>query len=417
MATNRFRGDAPAVAQVSTLTPGGTIEATDLFIMTINGKSLSVAAGGTTVAAATAAIVTAWNASTIPEFAEITASDSTTHVTLTADTAGVPFTVTVSTTEANGDPADAQTFATATTTTSGGPSHWDDAKNWTLGAVPANTDDVVIENSDVDLLYGLDQNGVTLTSLTINKSFTGDLGLPRINASGSTSYAEYREQYLKINATTITIGRGDGSGSGRLKINTQAAQTTITVQDTASAAESDLTAVIWKGTHASNAVTVNGGSFGASMFGGETATIATLRRSGSATVVCTSGVSLTTVTTDGDGGSMTINSAATTVTQKAGTLNVYGSGAYTTLNVEGGTCNYQSTGAVTTLNATNDALVDYSGDSRSRTVTNANVYGNATINDPNKTVTWSNGINLQQRGIGGTINLGTHLKITPAAVS
>src|SRR6185295_12509087 len=113
MASTTWRGDAPAVAQVDTLTVGGTIEATDIFKMTINGKTLSVTAGSTVAATVATTIATAWNASTIPEFAEITAAaTSGGALTLTADTPGKPFVCTVSTTEANGDPADAQTFGT-----------------------------------------------------------------------------------------------------------------------------------------------------------------------------------------------------------------------------------------------------------------------------------------------------------------
>jgi len=63
------------IAQVDSLTPASTIEVGDLFTATINGKTLSYAATNTTIASVTAGFTTAWNASTIPEFAEITAAD------------------------------------------------------------------------------------------------------------------------------------------------------------------------------------------------------------------------------------------------------------------------------------------------------------------------------------------------------
>jgi hypothetical protein len=102
MATKRFIGGAVAVAQVDTLTPGGTIEAGDLFTITLANEraetyTLSVAATGTTVAATCADIIAAFNACNDPRFTRITAAGvgtvgSYTAVTLTADTAGEPFT-------------------------------------------------------------------------------------------------------------------------------------------------------------------------------------------------------------------------------------------------------------------------------------------------------------------------------------
>lgn len=96
MATLVWVGNAAARQQVSTLTPAN-VEIGDVFTATINGKSISFTATAATVANVTAGLTAAWNASTIAEFAEITASDSTTHVTLTSDSdEGEPFTVTTS---------------------------------------------------------------------------------------------------------------------------------------------------------------------------------------------------------------------------------------------------------------------------------------------------------------------------------
>src|SRR5688500_17548537 len=112
---NYWIGGKSAVAKVATLTPGGTIEAGDKFLMILTSESgatqtLTVTATNTTVAITCDDIVAAWNASTQTLFIAVTATDSTTHVTLTADTAGVPFHLTVNTTETDDSPADAQTF-------------------------------------------------------------------------------------------------------------------------------------------------------------------------------------------------------------------------------------------------------------------------------------------------------------------
>ena len=95
MTTKIFRGDAPAVAQVSRITPA-TVEIGDTFTVTINGKSITVTATAATVANVIALMVAAIDATDIAEFLEITASDDTTSLLLTANTAGVPFVVTSS---------------------------------------------------------------------------------------------------------------------------------------------------------------------------------------------------------------------------------------------------------------------------------------------------------------------------------
>src|SRR6185369_8104257 len=142
MAVNRWLGGASAVAQVDTLVVGGTIEVGDLFNVTINGKTVSVAAATTVIASVVAQILAALQASTIAEFAEQTYASTSPNITATANTTGKPFTLTVLSTEAGGGALDAQTFTTSTTTASSGPNDWGAASNWSLAAVPVNTNDV-----------------------------------------------------------------------------------------------------------------------------------------------------------------------------------------------------------------------------------------------------------------------------------
>ena len=413
MAVVRWRGDAPAIPQVGTLTPGGTVEADDLFIVTINGKSVSVEAGGTTVADVTAALAAALEASEIPEFVEITWEDTTTEVTYTGPTDGTPVTITVSTTEAGGGAADSQTFAESTVTTAEGPNHWDVGANWSGGSVPANSDDVYIEDSEVDILYGLDQNSVTLTSLNIGMNFTGTIGLPYRNEN---DYIEYRDRYLKVKATTVNVGYGVGQGSNLINLDQSTVQTTVNVNGSASSFSQNRPTIQWKGTHASNVVNLSKGSFGAAVEPGETATISTLtvgytdNIAGDVDATIGSGVTLTTV--NKSGGDLVLNCGATTVTQTAGTLTVQ-AGAFTTVNVQGGSCYYNSTGTLTTANVTGNGILDFSKDMRSKTITNAiNIFGNQSqLNDPFK-VTGSVVLDLEQRSTLDGLVLGTNVRLT-----
>ena len=417
MPTNVWQGTAPDVAQIQILTPANTIESGDLFKATIGSKTFTYASTATTIASVCSGFVTAWttlSATEYPEFAEITATNNSTSITLTAVTAGIPFLVTPSTVEADGSTSDNQTFTSTTAgTTSSGANHWNTAGNWSLGTVPVTGDDVYIENNTVDIKYGLAQSAVTLTSLNIGETYTGKIGLPNVNAS---NYYEYRERYLEIGATTIN----SQADSGRIKINTGSIAGTVNVTGTGTATETDIPAFLFKGTNAANVVNINKGDVGIAFFAGETATVATLRVAyqsqvaNDVTLVCGSGTTLTTI--NQSGGTVTTASNATTLTMTAGTHYRGGASTVTTLNVNGGKCYYNSTGTVTTAHVSAGGELNFSQNLNARTVTTANVYTQGSLQDPFRTVTWTNPIRLQYCAIGDVqIDVGTHVTLQVAA--
>ena len=391
-----WKGSAPVTRQVDTYSIGGTVEVGDVFTITIGSSVFTYTAATTVVAteaaAMAAAIIAAVAAGTYKEFTGLTALyTSGGAFTLTGKTTGEPFTGTAATTEAGGGAADAQTFVKTATTAATSPNHWDNAVNYTGGVVPATGDTLVYENSDVPPKWGATQAAVVLVKLVWADSFTGGCGLPQQHADG---YAEYRGTYYDVAATTelVGFGNGGGPGSGRIKRNNGTNQTALTVykSDTSDESTSGIPAVVWKGTHASNTVTHLGGSLGIGFFGGEVATVATLKVT-SGTVVCGSGVTLTTVQHSGTA-TLTINSACTTLTKDpgSGTLYVLGSGAVTTITVYGGTLNYQGNGTITTLTVGNAGYVTFEDNPIVRTVTNSNFYPGAKIRDRVKSVTWTN---------------------------
>ena len=424
MATKRWIGGALAVAQVDTLTVGGTIEAGDKFNITINNKTLSVSAANTDADDVAAQIATAWAAldsTYYPEFAEITAAavGSGGQLTLTANTPGVPFTATVETTESDDIAADSQTFGTATTTSSAGPNHWDSAGNWSGNSVPVDTDDVYFENSSISVLYGLSQGSLDLASLHIKQSFTGQIGLPQHNGS----YSEYRTDYLTLGtATVLEIGEGEGTGSSQIKIDVGSNQCTATIHNSGNPATAGLEAIILKGTHSSNAVQVKKGSVGIAVFAGESATVATLKvgyvdnQDADAIVRCGSGTTLTTIVKSG--GQLTISSNVTTLTQDAGTTTINGAATLGTLNLDGGTLKYLSTGTLTTAKIGDGGVLDFRADLDSRTVTNCTMGKGASLFDSFETVTWSNPITLNRCSISDVaLDLGVHITIDPGAAA
>lgn len=413
-------GNGQITAQVNSIVVGGTIANGQVYTVTINGKTVTYTAnvGADTNTTVTSSLLANLQASKIPEFKEVawTAGAALTIVG-TMKTAGEPF---VQTSSATGT----GTLVTTTTTANSSPSDWTNTANWSTGAVPITGDTVYIGNSDVPILWNIDQNAVTLAALYIQNTFTGgsaQIGLPEFNGTGVNQYREYRETYLKIGATICTIGDGPGNGCNLIKLNFGSVQTTCTVYGTGRATIEEA-ALELIGTNASNVLYVFGGSSVAvAQIVDKTtvpvvSTFATLLQAanqGSApTVHCGPGATLTTVTVQA--GALTIESAATTVTVKGGTLGIEGTGAYTTITVENpGAVTYSSSGTITTLNAAGS--IDFSGNQIAKTVTNCTVYGGGKVLDPGKTVTWTNGLVLSGCRIKDvTLDLGYGRTITPS---
>lgn len=392
MATIRFLGQAPGVAQIATVQVTA-YDAATTYKLTINGKVVSVIAQGS-VNLTASGLSTAWNAlstTQYPEHSEVTASVATDTVTLTADVAGRPFTCTSSVSGGAGTIG-----AVTTTTANAGPNDWSSTNNWSGGAIPVGADIVYIDNSAVPILYGFAQSAVTLAELHIPANYTGQIGLPKRNQGG---YSEYRDDYLAISATILKIGAGPGAGSGRLKINTGTNATTLDVERTAPTLEPGVPSFCWKGVHASNAVNITRGHVGISFFGLDAATLPTLRVGyvtsvdNDANVVCGAGTTLTTV--NQLGGRLEVNSNTVTANVRGGELTLKGAATLTTLdlgvldprNLAKSRFYYNSSGTITTCNLRRNGTLDCSQDMRTRTITTLNQYAGSSIFDPNNGVT------------------------------
>lgn len=428
MSTKLWRGDAVPVAQVTTATPAN-VEIGDTFSLSINGKTVSFVATAATAANVTAGLTAAWNASTVPEHAEITASDQTTFVRLTADAPGKPFSVTASTT--NGGASNTQTLTLAASVASAGPNHYDSPANWSPSGVPANNDDLVFQNNAVDCLYGLDQNAITIKSIRVDLSYTGKLGLPILNSGG---YYEYRQQYLKIGGVAagvvLTLGLGQGGGSPRLKFDFQTAKIqAANIYGAGSSAEAGVEPILIKGSNSTSILNLFKGSVGVAVFAGETVegvfTAETAQFAavnvgfvsnvaGDSSVRFGAGATLAAI--NQTGGVIETNSALTTVTQTAG-IHAHLSGAVTTLNLDGGSFHHAGVGTISLANVGEGGTLDFSRDMQARVVTAVNVFSGGKIVDPFRSVTWSNGVDLERCSLADCpgMDLGTHVKLTPGA--
>lgn len=419
MATPRWKGKALPVAQVNTIVVALTWAAGDTATLTINGRDLVLTVGATVTTTAIATAIKEMvngdditgdatrseTGDNVPEFDEITATVNSSTVTLTGDTKGKPFTLTVTEVTAGTGTA---TGAVATAAT--GPNHWDNTDNWDTGALPADGDTVYIDHSDVSIWYGLAQSAIEPAAMYVGLSFTGEIGLPEVNEDGG--YPEYRDQYLQIGPVILRIGDGVGNGSGRIKIDCTSDVCALTVVATGNSLD-EQPALIWKGTNAANALVMRAGSVGVAIFGGETATLATFRIDGG-TIEFGAGVTLSGALQLNDG-SAEINSLIdTSLTMLGGTVVIDGTGNVDQLTIRGGTCVYKTTGTLggaTIVSGT--GILDFEQDPSAKTVTNPiDVYGEqAQVFDVDKVVA-SLIVDLNEGARPEQVRWGTNVRLT-----
>lgn len=305
----------------------------------------------------------------------------------------------------------------STTTPNSGPNNWDVAANWSTNSVPSSSDTPYIADSDVDILYGLDQSAVTLTELHIEQTYTGTIGLPRINTDGGTgsSYFEYRETYLKVGATELFIGEKEGDGSERIKIDLGSVQSTVLITNSGDSPDGNTPPILLLGTHPSNVINVNRGELGVAYYPTEVSTVATLRQAffddatDDTTVYLGAGVTVTNITKTG--GVLDINSETTTFQQTAGTTTIH-DGAHSVLNILAGMVNYNSTGTLATVNLSGDAVLVFDQDARPKDVTVINKYSDdSEVFDESGCIT-SPVIQLHNCGDMSTLHMGKDFKLT-----
>ena len=275
---------------------------------------------------------------------------STAHGLLSSDQ--ITITNVAGNTAANGiwniTKIDANTFTLVGS--SGNGTYTSSTGNW--AACPTAGDTFNIDNSSDNIMFGLNQSllGV-LVAGNIYSSFTGTLGLPKINQNG-TPYPEYRPDYLQINVTTLTIGIGPGQGSGRIKHDAGSATTTWNVYNASTGLDQGIEAVLLKGTSSSNSLNVTYGTVGVAIFGGEAANLSGgysigYTTSPSSDVAARFGAGVTLAAGTQTGGTLILASAiGTSHTQTGGVCTFNGSGAAAQLTISAGTFIYNSTGTI-----------------------------------------------------------------------
>jgi len=409
MANRVFRGDAMRLTDTWTfLISSNTLGHT--FTLTRNGKSYTVTADGVlTTDQLAAALQALLAASTEPEFLEYTWTVNTSTITgtLASPTTVLPATFTKSGTGTS----------TLTNTVVGqGPNSWI-ASNFDTG-LPANGDTVYITSLDVDILHNLDQSGVTLTRLEIPLDYEGSIGLARRNEDG-TEYAEDREKYLKISATTVILGNGSGNGSDRLQLNTGTNQTEIIVHGSGTSDDVNYHPVRIRGSHASNVLRIFNGAVDVAPYPEDTAQFSSIvissgfvRTSNRVTLATLEmlGNAFASITTDG--------TIATVQMENGGTVLLSGNtasatNAITTCNVLNGRLDFRNSGKIGTLVVGPNGIADFTNCPFDITVGLVQLSAGATYLDPNYKVSETSPILLDKCGIQDvTIIKGKDIEIT-----
>jgi hypothetical protein len=383
VATNFWRGDSQPVAQVSRFTVGGVAHTGDVLTLSCNLKEVTYTlVGGDTFATAAAALAAAWTAATFAEAkeAEVSYTDGLSFLDLVASEPGRPFTVASSVTGGGAT----TTLTASAVTASRGPSHADDADNWTLG-IPTNVQDVVIAGGK-PILYGLGVfDGLTYD---VRASYGEAIGLPRWNPAG---YYEYRTRELTLNAATVNVGRGDGPGSSRLLLKSVAAST-WNVFRTGSRETDTVPALDIGATGNATAIKVSGSSDVGYLVEDESTArvIANVSLAGDDARL-TIGRTATVTNLDKDSGTCDVYGTVTNPTLGRGLYTQF-EGGFVTMVAYGGTVRLLHSGTATTVTGKGKGggelgpVFDCEGNNGPRTFTNSSFTGGAYLLDENKSV-------------------------------
>ena len=420
-----------AIKQVVTYTFTAPNSVGNTYIATMNGKTVTYTSiSGDTAALVATGLFDLLNVSTsvMPELLEIEfANPSSGKVTATAKTAGTPFANVPGTSAglvlSTGNGL-ASGITTANTTANASPSDVNDAQNWLrindaatpptrVRQLPQNADDVVVANTDVPMLWSLDQlAAVQFNTYTRWQSFTGTIGLPVNNPGG---YIEWRAADFKFvgpqgsvptGGLQMVLGQGStGSGPTRERYNVGSQKTTVTAL--AAGSPADEWGIHFLGVHTDNSFTAQGGvSLGIAMLPGDISSLTSSTADGDATVGIGKGVTWkasSTLTTKG--GAVVIGAAPATITADNGTQITFNETdlTWTTVTARGG-CNliFLCGGTVTTLTLETSSTLDKSQDLRALTITSSTIDGDTcSVDDPNNTITWTNATSVKQQVTAG----------------
>lgn len=390
--THTWRGGCNySVAQVDNATPGGTIEIGDEFRMILTDKdgymgpqdaeyTIQFDATATTVQDVVEGLKAAADAlaADLDNFwSYVTVSEDDTKCIITADSEGVPFYLTVETTEAGGGAADDQTFVRSASTANKGPNDINTAENWDSQAVPVSTDSIIVPDSDYSILYGLDFQSILLAAFTVEvrKKTAFIIG--------------QKNSFFKIDADTVKY---HSVGRSWLDIDNMAADMEITACGKSGT----------DGQFGLNLIGVNAGmdiqaklgsgqSLGLAAQAGESCTFVELKVVGGIVYVG-SDTGLTHIEASGGAAVYSKEDLDTLLTVWNAAVHVLEGTPAEVIGRESAVIYIYATGTHSQFHLYERAKLDFTKDKRAKTVTNCDIYSEQVqVKDPDGVVTWTNG--------------------------
>lgn len=405
--TKYWLGRQQTTRQVDTLTVTASAVSGTITV-TINGKDVVTTHTTTSTTTGATEVYTALAACTEPEFTELTfANPSNGVVTITGPDDGAPFT-------ASKAQAGGSTCTLSTTTTAQSPHDFNDAENWSDGSVPGNLDTAVWENTDVDCLYNLSGLSSTTFNVVRRDTFTGQLGLPDYNPAG---YWEYRATFLVTAGTTVTLEQAAGDTAGQIRVKPAAGSAvTAVVTGPGAGGTPGNEPIELTGMPASSTLSVTGAGVAVAPLTGQTCTVATLLAIDS-TIRLGTGVTLTTANLTNCEALFRVGYTTLTL-DRGGQVEVLGAGAGTTTQTDAGTILWRSSGNPGAVKVGSDGTFDASQAPAAFSVTSVEVTGSgwSYLDPANRSGNVA--IDFTRCEVAdGTLDLGTHYKLTRAAHS
>ncbi len=426
MGENIYTGSAVTLLDTGTGTVGGTIVVGDLFNVKIGSGVVSIAAATTVAASVATQIYNALIADGVPnEFDEITWTNPSAGVIAwegPEDGRPVSQGITLTTTESNGGAADGQTFTKAVTQVGTGRYSWTNVQNWSLGAIPVNSDNVHIGLFDAAPKYDIDgQDAVTLGNLFVYGSqFSGlSVGLEKYNSVGD--YPEYLPTHLELDANYVWLGVGTGTNIPKFFMNAAAGDPIYRIERSGRRINGVAPTNIFG---SAGTFYIKDGAVDLGTYPGQTFVSTTVHLQGSnADVLLGKYASMNSGTLLVHAGKCTIESTSTVTLPPTVTVR---SGASLTLKGGGGTISVLTVevGAVVDVQRGDSFTVTLTKLSGTLTLTNTNgptgrnfsnfdMYRGATLIDPYKLGTYTNGIDLNQCKLSDvTLDVGSDVRLT-----
>jgi hypothetical protein len=380
MALRRFLGQAVAITNVWTITVTTASSGTVVGLASPTGNEITVTAGsGATTGSLASALAAALSQSPAPEFREFFWSAAGAVVTGTGVTSGKPSTW--SPTGTSGAVTVTEVIAAT------GPNDGLNIDNWSGGALPDDTDDVLFDGGSASLLYGLSVlDGISLASV-VTDNFSGEIGLPTVaqNANGGR-YAEFRRRDMRLaGGFPVILGRGAGKPV-RVVLRVGASATAVQVLGTSisSAGGTDHNGIYLTTTGTNHTLFVSAGTVDVATQIGDMASFNVVKATGNAIVTFGAGCTITALENQGARtvsyvalDDLLMTGGAVSHYQYAGDLNAV---------VRGGELHFSTAGALTVQATGNRSVVVLAGDPRPKTLgSGSSVLFGAKMLDPNKT--------------------------------